>query len=445
MVLQTQGIDRMKQAKARLVLNHLFFGSASMGMRLVEDVNCPTAYTDGKVLGFNPDYVNSFADIAMVESLICHEALHKMLLHPMRLRGRDHRLANIAMDYVVNGIIRRAGMPIPETWLYDDVYSAPGLSFEQVYSMLKKNEPKRPEGEGGEPGKGGEKGDGPTGKGKGQGPGEKPPEGEPEGEGGTSEGGSKAPEDVKGENGAGNGAGAPEPWQAGEVREPKADDGKPLSEAARSELEQEWKTEAAAAINRAKQAGKLPGGLERYIEEVQIKKRDLEEILRDFVIKTLDGDYTYARPNKKHIIHDIYMPSMAGERIPQLVFVLDTSGSIDKDQISYFNAKINSVLTEFNTQIKVLYCDTRVIEGKDYDSNDLPIKLSAKGGGGTDFQPPFAWIEENDYDPDCMIYLTDGCCWSFPEKEPDFPVLWAVFGPDREFPWGEKVLIDPNL
>lgn len=43
------------------------------------------------------------------------------------------------------------------------------------------------------------------------------------------------------------------------------------------------------------------------------------------------------------------------------------------------------------------------------------IELSPKGGGGTDFVPPFRWVEENGIFPQCLIYLTDLCCHSFPE------------------------------
>jgi len=68
-----------------------------------------------------------------------------------------------------------------------------------------------------------------------------------------------------------------------------------------------------------------------------------------------------------------------------------------------------------------------------------PIQLCPNGGGGTDFVPPFKWVEENGIEPKCLIYLTDLCCDSFPPA-PDSPVLWATES-GRAAPFGETVTI----
>ena len=68
---------------------------------------------------------------------------------------------------------------------------------------------------------------------------------------------------------------------------------------------------------------------------------------------------------------------------------------------------------------------------------DLPLRLEARGGGGTDFRPVFAALEEQGEAPAALVYLTD-LCGPFPEVEPDFPVLW-VSTSDREAPFGETV------
>jgi len=68
-----------------------------------------------------------------------------------------------------------------------------------------------------------------------------------------------------------------------------------------------------------------------------------------------------------------------------------------------------------------------------------PIRLEPRGGGGTDFRPVFAWVDENHIQPVCLIYLTDLCCYSYPEP-PDYPVLW-VTDSRRTAPFGETVRI----
>lgn len=433
-MVSTQGLERMKQARARLVLNQLFFGSSSMGLRLVVDENCATAYTDGRIIGFSPAFIDSLKDIAHVEFIICHETLHCLMMHPLRLQGRDHRLANIAMDYVINGICKRSGLSMPDGCLYDDKLSAANMSFEIVYSILAKEE-KTKQGQGAGQGSGNGQKNLPDGAG--QGSQSKPDEDSQNGNGqGTGQ-----PDEKNDLNG--QGSEKPEPWQMGEVREAKSEIGHEMSEAERSQLENDWKITAAKALNQARNAGTIPAGMERLVKDLTIKKRDLEDVLRDFIVRTLDGDYTWNRPNKRHIIRDIYLPSIKGESIPLIAMVMDTSGSIGSEQISYFQAKVNSVLAEFSTTVHVIYCDSRAYDGGEFTSNDLPLRLTPKGGGGTNFRPPFQFIEEHDIEPTCMIYYTDGYCSAFP-NEPDYPVLWAIYGDERRVPFGEVVMLTPQ-
>ena len=43
-------------------------------------------------------------------------------------------------------------------------------------------------------------------------------------------------------------------------------------------------------------------------------------------------------------------------------------------------------------------------------------------GGGTSFEPPFAWLAESGLQPDVVIYFTDAD-GTFPAAEPPWPVL----------------------
>ena len=52
-------------------------------------------------------------------------------------------------------------------------------------------------------------------------------------------------------------------------------------------------------------------------------------------------------------------------------------------------------------------------------------------------------MEEFDEPPVCVVYLTD-LDGSFPEKEPEYPVLWCVppgIGGGRKVPFGEIVAV----
>ena len=51
-------------------------------------------------------------------------------------------------------------------------------------------------------------------------------------------------------------------------------------------------------------------------------------------------------------------------------------------------------------------------------------------GGGTDFEPVFKWVNEQDFSPMALVYLTDGEC-PMPNTKVDCPVFWAMTNEDN--------------
>ena len=74
--------------------------------------------------------------------------------------------------------------------------------------------------------------------------------------------------------------------------------------------------------------------------------------------------------------------------------------------------------------------------------SNLLNKIKFKGGGGTDFRPVFDKVKELNIFPELLIYLTDAY-GSFPEKQPNYPVLWCLTEENSVVPWGHSVHI-PN-
>ena len=106
---------------------------------------------------------------------------------------------------------------------------------------------------------------------------------------------------------------------------------------------------------------------------------------------------------------------------------------------------MSGILDIYNTGMKVMYFDSIIENVQDFESEDLPIDslLRPKGGGGTDFRPVFRYIEEEGYEPACLVMLTDGYCDSFPSLEPEYPVLWIVFGNTKfDPPFGEVAIFE---
>lgn len=63
-----------------------------------------TAATDGKRYYWNPDFIRNLSIVGL-RFVAMHEALHATFMHPSRCMGRNPKLWNIAVDYIVNGYV----------------------------------------------------------------------------------------------------------------------------------------------------------------------------------------------------------------------------------------------------------------------------------------------------------------------------------------------------
>ena len=130
---------KLSTARARLLLDHPFFGVLALRLQLVEDESIPTLAVNGQQILYNPDFIASLS-LPLCSSAIAHEVMHCVLDHISRRQVRDPVRWNIAADYVANPILKEAGLPLGDGWLYDTAYL--DKSAEEVYAML-------PEGAGG--------------------------------------------------------------------------------------------------------------------------------------------------------------------------------------------------------------------------------------------------------------------------------------------------------
>jgi predicted metal-dependent peptidase len=133
---------RLQGALLRIRGDHPFFGTLALfaEFRVTDDV--ATAATDGKVLWFNPAFLEK-QEPAQLCGLVAHELLHAALQHVPRRRERDGTLWNIAADIVVNGMIRsETAYKLPEGGVEDAELAH--LSVEEIYEQLNAGKKKVP-------------------------------------------------------------------------------------------------------------------------------------------------------------------------------------------------------------------------------------------------------------------------------------------------------------
>jgi len=80
-----------------------FYALISSIQHVATDI-LPTAATDGKCFYWNPSFILKLSPIG-VRIVACHEALHASYMHPNRRGGREPKLWNLAVDYIVHKFI----------------------------------------------------------------------------------------------------------------------------------------------------------------------------------------------------------------------------------------------------------------------------------------------------------------------------------------------------
>jgi len=113
------------------------------------------------------------------------------------------------------------------------------------------------------------------------------------------------------------------------------------------------------------------------------------------------------------------------------VIVLDTSGSMTDQMLSYAIGVVRDMLEEFGiTEGALLECDDRTTRVLHLEPG-AALPEDVVGRGGTNFDPGLLgateWAKEQGVDLDVIIYITDGDAYR-PHVRVDVPTIWAGVG-----------------
>ena len=207
------------------------------------------------------------------------------------------------------------------------------------------------------------------------------------------------------------------------------------SQAEQAQEAAEWKIKVAQAAQAAKMMGKLSANMARLVDEVLKPKVDWRERLHMFVQKAKNDQRTFARPNRRFLSQGLYMPTVSGEVLGELVFAVDMSGSISQDECDQYAAECRVVHEDGKPSKLHMIFFSHEVCAVDTLTRDDEFVFNPRGGGGTAFSPVFKYIEENDINPAGIVFLTDLYCHDFGD-EPGCPVLWVTTGA-TDAPFGE--------
>lgn len=196
------------------------------------------------------------------------------------------------------------------------------------------------------------------------------------------------------------------------------------------------------AAVRAKRAGKVPGGLEKFIFSEKDAQVNWKQALAAFVEAVNYSHMRWNPPHKRLMAHNILFPSLAKDGVGELAFGIDTSGSIGRDEINNFFAELAFVFNKVKpSKLHLLYFTSEIWRYdlfNRYDQIKIPAEISS---GGTHFQAVNEYISSHNIKPKCLIMLTDMEC-EIPTK-PNYPVIWCSLNRNvQKPPYGKMVYID---
>ena len=395
--------EKIEKAKARLMLDHPYFGTIASALKLEKNNELLTFSSDGETMRYNTEYIDNLS-VPEVEFMMANGAMHSVLKHQHRASGRTNWLWQTATDYVVNGMLVKNGMQPPVYANYESKFE--GMYAEEVYEMLRAEMNSDEELSNTEQ---------------------------------QTEQITEA-DDVHAENltmqkeqTESNDTDNTE-YDSSEKKE-EHNTATPDMEALNEELKEHFEQ----IFQKLKRQGDLPKDLQIVVPEYFSHKVDWRELLYGYIASYAKSTYSFVPPNMKYLYRGIYLPSLSSDLL-RIVVAIDTSGSIDEALLSEFLGEINSIMQSYpNYEIDVITADAKVQSHKVFLPGET-LDYEVSGGGGTDFRPVFEYIDSYINYPTLLLYFTDGM-GTFPEQEASYDVMW-IMPEEREVPFGEVMVLE---
>ncbi|MBR4872584.1 MAG: hypothetical protein IKV00_01980 [Clostridia bacterium] len=404
-------VQRLLLSRMRILCNHGFYGLLLMHMVYAVDEEVETACTDGQRITFGVDFLEGLND-AELDFVMMHEVLHVVLQHCLRGDDRDDEAFNVACDIVVNSNILLENnmnpLSITLSQYGESMHLAPNgkegyeYTAEEVYEMLPKQKKKR-----------------------------RPKDG-----GGVAKGRAKHKQGQIQKD--------PSPFWDDHTRWGMYEEDSVMRDVWVKRFEDA--VESISVRDSSNSRGLLPLFAKRILEELRRPETDWRTILNDFIQEEV-VDYSFSPPDRRFDDSPFFLPDFNGKEdvVEDILFMIDTSGSMSDKMITAAYSEVKGAIDQFDGKLKgwLGFFDAAIIEPKPFSNEEEFRVIRPAGGGGTDFQIIFEYVQRYmEKPPASIIILTDGYA-PFPQEKLSMgiPVLWLLNNEEVDPPWGKVARI----
>lgn len=192
-----------------------------------------------------------------------------------------------------------------------------------------------------------------------------------------------------------------------------------------------------AAMSARMGGGQVPDVVERHLEKLEHPEIDWETALYGYAGEFAQVDYSWSKLNTAYL-PDLFLPSLCGERIDEIAFAVDSSGSVTDKEFNSFRSAMarcreimepsKTTIVDFTTQINNVH---------ELGQFDLIEDIKFDGWGGTDLYPVIEFFKERN--PTVLIVFSDLDCEPV-DTPPDYPVIWiCVNAPEAYVNFGKLI------
>lgn len=394
--------EKLKQCVHIISTQHIFFTGKLMAIPHYEDDTIKTAHTDGKSITYNPDFFDSLT-VKQRVTLIVHELGHIIFCHHLRMRGRDPELWNVATDHAINLLLSIMGFEPLNNWLCDHKFK--GKSAEDIYAILEKED--------------------------------KSEQDKQKQQSNDSGGSFSEPENDNGSK-----------MTSEELEEEFGESAKSAQEAynaMKRSLEGVKKSEELKPAEKSKRIETMGKGFSELVSQltdIHESRIDWDDVMNRFLLSNAANDFTFDEPELDLMESTgFYFPSIENKEFGNVGMALDVSGSLHYMAKQVASEALHTLLNVDKHELHLFYVSTHIHKEEIVTNED---EIEEVKGGGTCFTSFFNRLEENDFEFEGLIFLTDGYVTDMDRwVEPTCPVLWILTEKNELFesnvPFGECV------
>lgn len=199
---------------------------------------------------------------------------------------------------------------------------------------------------------------------------------------------------------------------------------------------------AVQAAKMMDKAGNAVGQVEELVSNFLKPIIPWQAMLYNYFESMLSDEYSWSRPNRRY--SDMYLPSKIEEenKLKDLHYYFDTSGSVSSDEIRRFNSEVAYIKETFNPEkLTIIQFDVAIRKTIVVTQADQFNSLNVTGRGGTSLKCVHDHIIETK--PTVSIIFSDLRCTPMQELSKEFPVIWVVVdNPNRNPTFGKVIHIE---